>query len=494
MKKLILFFIIVLLFSTQAFTADFQLLRVEVPSEKNRLLFNVQDLERMVDASGLKDKYAVIKFIDMTTGSMLTELGKVREGKIKWGRGHKMANENFVSLKFKKDEYSMIVNKVEAKAKNPGFQVQIIELAFDMDSAKNKLTPTFEKKAKYIEKADTMKIIDITFAQMVDLAVDMEYPIEVTPGEEMGDRVSVRVENKGNIPAKAFNVELVLSGDTKVPVQPASPSENFTEDMLLQGARAAVESLKPGESKKLTFKGTVKIPADTSPDRYYLGAVADPENQVEEVTEDNNAAVKFIMISHPQPKRIVLDMSATQLVYDPASYGLTIMCGGVLLSDGRDWQKCRIRPYLYQIKHVGWTDFHWEFNTLERSLWKIKGEKFCKVGGVGQELKAKMEVSGGSKTSLPSKVVLNLSDTQLDYGPETGELQLLSYGAQIAYVPLWKVTRLKSHLYQMKFNVWDFFWEVDTFKKEVNKVTSGIFGREGGGTPTPVDIHVDVEN
>lgn len=493
MKKLILFIIIVLLFSTQVFTTSFQLLRVEVPKEKNKLLFSLEDLQKMIDESGLKDKYAVIRFIDMTTGSMLTELGKVKEGKIKWGRGHKKANEKFVLLKFKKSDYSMIVNKVKAKAKNPGFQMQFIELEFDFESAKNKLTPTFEKKVKYLEKTDTMKIIDITFAQMVDLAVDMEYPIEVTPGEEMGDRVSVRVENKGNIPAKAFNVELVLSSDTKIPVQPASPSENFTEDMLLKGARATVESLNPGESKTLSFKGAVNIPADTSPERYYLGAVVDPENQVEEVTEDNNALVKFIMISHPQPKRVILDLSATQLVYDPASYGLSIMCQGVLLSDGRDWKKCRIRPYLYQIKHVGWQDFHWEFNTLERSVWKIKGEKFCKVGGVGRELKVKMQASGGSKTRMPSKVVLNLSDTHLDYGPKTGKIQLLSYGNQIAYVPLWKVTRLKSHLYQLKFNVWDFFWEVDTFKKVVNKVAGGIFGREGSGTPTPVNINMKVE-
>lgn len=494
MKKFILFFIIVLLFSTQAFSTDFQLLRLEVPKDKNKLLFSLEDLQKMIDASGLKDKYAVIRLIDMTTGSMLTELGKVREGKIKWGRGHKQANDKFVLLKFKKDDYSMIVNKVKAKAKNPGFQMQFIELAFDFDRAKDKLISTFEKKAKYLEKTDTMKLFDITFAQMVDLAVEMEHPIEVTPGEEMGDRVSVRVTNKGNMPAPAFNVELVLSSDTNIAVKPAAPSENFMEDMLLKDARTTVDSLTPGETITFNFKGAVKIPADTSPERYYLGAVADPENQVEEVTEANNTSVKFIMISHPQPKRIILDMSATQLVYDPASYGLTIMCQGVLLSDGRDWKKCRIRPYLYQIKHVGWKDFHWEFNTWERSVWKITGGKFCKVSGVGQELAVKMQVSGGSKTNMPSKVVLNLSNTQLDYEPAAGKIQLLSYKDQIAYVPLWKVTRLKSHLYQLKFNVWDFFWEVDTFKKIVNKVTGGIFGREGGGSPAPVNINMKVED
>ncbi|MCP5106715.1 MAG: hypothetical protein GY950_25245 [bacterium] len=369
----------------------------------------------------------------------------------------------------------------------------MIEVEFDLMSTRGKIAQSFEKSGKFNEKTDSIRTCDITFVEQVDLAVQMEYPIEVLPGEEMGDRISVHIENKGNAPVGGFNVELVLSEDDQIPVKPAVYSETFVEDALLKDAMETVAGLKPGESITLKLKETVKVPPDTPPGRYYLGAVIDPENKIEEATEENNIFARFIMISYPQPKRVVLEMPDTHLIYDPANFGVKIVSGGVTFSDGKDWRKCRIRPYIHQLKHVGWENCHWELNTVDRSVWKVKDGKFCKIGGLGEEVKMKMEVRGGSKTNIPSQVVLRLKDTCLDYEPGSGKLKLMSYKHQCAYIPFWKVARIKSHLYQFRHALWDFFWEVNTFKKQASLVNGGKFGTQGG-TPTPLNINVTVED
>ncbi|MDQ1352422.1 MAG: hypothetical protein QG657_2728, partial [Acidobacteriota bacterium] len=405
MKKVILFFIIVLLFSTQAATAvDLKLMRVEIPTEKNKLLFNLPDLEKILGELNLQDMSGNIKFTD-DTGNVLAILGKVKSGKIKWEQ--KVVNEKFLEVKLGKDEYPTILASVQEKAKAPGYQLQVIETQFDLESAKNRLVSTYEKKGKFIEKSDSLKSVEVTFTELVDLVPDMQHPIEVSPGELIGKQISVRVENQGNVPAKDFFVELVFSRDNQVPGKPATFSENFTEDMLLKDGREKIDILNPGESKTLIFKDSVIIPADTTPDKYYLAAVVDPENTVQEANESNNTFVKFMMISFPPPKRIVIDMPDTQLTYEPASFAVKIVCKGDMLSDGKDWRKCQIRAYIHQLKHAVWEkDCHWEINTFDRGIWRIKNAEFCKGGGDGDEVKMKMEVHGGSKIFPPSALIL----------------------------------------------------------------------------------------
>jgi hypothetical protein len=493
MKKLVLFFMIGLLVSTQAVTAmDLKLLRVEIPAEKNKLLFNLENLEKILGELDLQDMSGNIKFAD-NEGNVLAILGKVKNGKIKWEQ--KVLNEKFLEVKLGKDDYPVVVGKIQEKAKDPGYQIQVIETQFDLESAKNKLSPTYERKGKFIEKSDSLKTVGVTFTELVDLAAGMEYPIEVSPGEEIGKRVSMRVENLGNIPAKDFNVELVLSRDSQVPVKPATFSEKFSEDMLLKDGSEKVDILNPGESKTVTFKDSVMIPADTTPDKYYLAAVVDPENKVDELSKDNNTFIKFMMVSFPPPKRFAIDLPDTKLIYQPATFNVQILCCGDTISDGKDWRKCQIRAYIHQLKQATWEkEWHWEMNTFDRGIWRIKNAEFCKGGGDGDEVRMKMEVHGGSKVFPPSQVILKLTKTQLEYEPATGKFKLQTFGDSIAYIPFWKVARLKAHLYHLSYTLWqDFFWEVDTFKKQVSRVTGGTFGKEGG-TGTPLNLNVMVEN
>jgi hypothetical protein len=469
MKKSIFLTVLVLsifLFSTRITATDcLKLLKIEEPGKgKNKLDFRLEHVKAIVEGFNLEGVTADIEFTDLE-GTVLATLGKVKDGSIKWS--HKVVKGTFLQVKFDKSNYPMVLEKVKEKSMKPGFRVQL----------------------------DTGQGCEITFAELPDLTVRMKYPINASPGQAIAREFSLTVENIGAVEAKDFNVQLVISSDIQIPLQPAAYSENFQEDALLEGGQSTVASIKPGESVTVSLPGPLKIPADTSPARYYLGALVDPEKKIEELNEENNTEKGFIMILVPAPKRITFDIPDVQLVYQPTGFSLKIVTQGTELSTGKDWRKCSIRPYIHQIKHATWEDFFWEVDTLDRSVWQVKGIKFCQKGGTAKEVKIPVKVTGGSRTTAPVRFTLTLTDTRLEYEPDAGKFRIIAFGNQMVYAPLWRIFRLKSHLYQLKTLSWpDFYWEVDTFKKEVRQVTGGNFGQTGvGGSVKVLNVKLNVE-
>lgn len=469
MKKSIFLTVLVLsifLFSTQITATDcLKLLKIEEPKKgKNKLDFHLEHVKAIVEDFNLEGVTADIEFSDLE-GIVLATLGKVKNGSIKWS--HKVVKGTILQVKFDKSNYPMVLEKVKEKSMKPGFRVQL----------------------------GTGQGCEITFAELPDLTVRMKYPINASPGQAIAREFSLTVENIGAVEAKDFNVQLVISSDIQIPLQPAAYSENFQEDALLEGGQSTVASIKPGESVTVSLPGPLKIPADTSPARYYLGALVDPEKKIEELNEENNTEKGFIMILVPAPKRITFDIPDVQLVYQPTGFSLKIVTQGTELSTGKDWRKCSIRPYIHQIKHATWEDFFWEVDTLDRSVWNVKGIKFCQKGGTAKEVKMPVKVTGGSRTTPPARFTLTLTDTRLEYEPEEGKFRIIAFGNQMVYAPLWRIFRLKSHLYQLKTLSWpDFYWEVDTFKKEVRQVTGGNFGQTGvGGSVKVLNVKLNVE-
>jgi hypothetical protein len=468
MKKSIFLTVLVLsifLFSAQLTASDcLKFLKIEEPKGKNKLNFSVEHVKAIVEGFNLEGVSADIEFTDLD-GNVLATLGKIKDRTIDWSQ--KVVKGTFLEVKFDKSQYSMVLEKVKEKAMKPGFRIQL----------------------------STGQGCEITFAELPDLTVRIKYPINASPGEALAKEFSLTVENKGAVEAKDFNVQLVISSDVEIPFQPAVYSENFQEDALLEGGQSAVASIKPGESLTVSLPGPLKIPADTSPARYYLGAVVDPEKKIEELDEENNIEKGFIMIVVPPPKRISFEIPDVQLVYQPAGFSLKIVTQGIELSDGKDWRKCSVRPYIHQIKQHTWEDFFWEVDTLDRSVWQVTGINFCQKGGTAKEVKMPVEVTGGSRTTPPLRFTLTLTDTRLEYEPGEGKFRITAFGNQMVYAPMWRIFRLKSHLYQLKSISWsDFYWEVDTFKKEVRQVSGGNFGQtDVGGSVKVLDVKLNVE-
>lgn len=453
--------------------SEINFLQVKKPSSakqgKYTLLINLNQVEAIISDYQLEGLTGYVEFAD-AKDLVQARLGKIKNNTITWL--HKITENQFLSVKFHRSYYKEISEKLETKAMHPGYQI-------------------------IISDTDTQVILkgyEITFCELPDLRIDMTYPVKISSGQALQDDLSITVTNKGALVAENIALELVLSRDKQVPLKKAPAGDGFQDDGLLENGRITVPVLQPGEKKIIPLTQPVVIPDDTPPGKYNLCALIDPGNAIREFSETNNIFMGFVIVSVREPRRIILNLEETELVFEPASYGLKIQSHGLVLSDGKDWRKCRMKAYLYQIKHVGWKDIHWEINTLDGAVWEIRNAPFCKTGGKAKELGIQTVVSGGSKFTLPARFILKLPGTTITYEPETKKMHALASGSQIIYVPFWKVCKVGPHLYQFINTIWaDHFIEVNTREKKVYRVSDGQFCK-AGGTLDPLSIKVVVED
>jgi len=149
--------------------------------------------------------------------------------------------------------------------------------------------------------------------EMPDLIVTLNGPEKVIAGEDVA--LEVIVSNIGSATAPGsieseiayYVVDLILSSDDIIPlelaVNPVSAGktrEDFVEDMLLEDGRISnnTNSISPGSSVSYTLE--LNIPEKTSPGIYCLGAVVDPAEAVEELSEENNTYCHKIDILPPE--------------------------------------------------------------------------------------------------------------------------------------------------------------------------------------------------
>jgi hypothetical protein len=480
--------ILILVFSFQTFpqVGSSHFLKIEPPDKgKNKLLFNLEHLKKIVDSFNLQDSEATIEFSSELDGT-LAVLGQFKKGTIKWSQ--KVVNGNALLVKIKnKLAVEDILEKLKNQDPTPGYLIEAGNSKKEMSRDQE-----YGKKTKYVESKTLLGTCNLTFVESPDLAITMTYPVKIKPGEILKDKMTISLENKGTTNAEAFTIELVFSSDINIPNQPAQYSETFKEDILLEGGRTTIPLLKPGEKIKVDLKGSLKIPADTVPGRYYLAAVADVGNKIKELSEANNKDVRFLMVSLPEPKMWSIALPKAQLLYQPATFKLSVVSGDALISDHSEWRKCMLRPYRHQLKHKAWEGFHWEVDSLDRSVWQVVGATFCKKGGNAQEVKTKVTVKGGSKTVPPVSLAIKFPDMKISYEPSSGKFAITTCDNLLVYLPLWQCLKLQSHIYRVKYKGWNYFWEVDTFKKTVNKIT-GITIAQQGGTITPVNAELTVQ-
>ena len=101
------------------------------------------------------------------------------------------------------------------------------------------------------------------------------------------------VDAKSTFPGAVNNVavDIILTSNPTYPVPApfAVYSANYSNNVLLKGGREHISFAGPG-AVNVKLNGTNTIPADTPSGTYYLGAVVDAGNQVNEADEKNNVA------------------------------------------------------------------------------------------------------------------------------------------------------------------------------------------------------------
>ncbi len=125
-----------------------------------------------------------------------------------------------------------------------------------------------------------------------DLTVRIKHcPKSVRPGYELGPLVKVIAVNRGEVPVKDVDLDIVLKKENACPVPtPASAySAHFSNGILLKGGHEQV-SLNAGQKLEIKLNGANTIPADTPAGDYFLCAVIDAGDKIKESSETNNCA------------------------------------------------------------------------------------------------------------------------------------------------------------------------------------------------------------
>lgn len=137
-----------------------------------------------------------------------------------------------------------------------------------------------------------------------DLTVAINGPSKAKPGEDISNQIQLIARNVGLAPApgtqdsenNGYMIDVVLSSDNTLPLQFATFSPNFHEDVLLQGGRVSnTQTLALGGT--ITYPVGATIQADTPNGEYCLGAVIDPGQKVQESNEENNTACHTIKVT-----------------------------------------------------------------------------------------------------------------------------------------------------------------------------------------------------
>jgi hypothetical protein len=76
--------------------------------------------------------------------------------------------------------------------------------------------------------------------------------------------------------------------------------------------------------------------------------------------------------------------------------------------------------------------------------------------------------------------VLRLPDAYIVYEPAGNVFQIAALGAVLSYGDGWERVQVKPYLFHIRHKSWkDYFWKINTSRKEVYLVWGGVFGRIG---------------
>ncbi len=451
------------------------------------LLLSLDDIYNMIQLDELQDASGNIEIVNGKDETVI-RLGKVKRGIIKWS--FRVIDDKWLIANFDKGHYDRILELIEQGGFESGYFIELAST--DLQLNQGKLLKEDPVAGDVRKGKNYLRYFPLTFSETPDLGIKMAYPIRIHSGQNLAPQVRLSVSNSGSAPAQAVQVDLLLTSSSALPPMPIKSSKTFSPDTPVHLGTIMVDRVNIGETREVVFTEPVIVP-EMPPGKYYMAAVVDPMGTVKEFSEENNSTLSIAMLSFPKLKTLHSNLKGAVMTLQPADYGLSIEYQGAVISNGKDWRKCRMRPYIFQLRHANWKNYHWEVNTVDRGVWEVHGAEFCQTGGRGNELNLRVDVVGGSRFIAPSKVIIHLDDLELRFQGDAGRVELVTQKSRIEYGPAWSVCRMKSSVFRFRSFLWtDFFWEIDLFNKAGSRVTGVDFQREGG-TRQPLDMVVTAE-
>ncbi len=455
---------------------------------EKHLLVNLDNLYEMIRLDELQDIEGSLEIIH-TSGRIVSRLGKVKNGEIKWA--FRVVNEGWLMVKFDPEDHQRILENIKSNPGESGYMLQLVNKGIKIPDGRFIIR---DADKRYQQKElNYIRFHHLTFSEVPDLAVDMKYPFQVHNGQNLAPDLHVSVRNHGVVPVENVHVDVLLSPRSQLPAPPITVAESYSADLPLLLKRVTLEALAPGENREIRFTEPVEIPQNVPPGKYYMAVVADPEGLLNEYSRLDNSLLGLTMVSFPKLQELRAGLKGARLIFEPESYKLTIECQGAVISDGKDWRKCRMRPYIFQLRHANWPDYHWEVNSVDRGVWEVRGAEFCQTGGKGRELPTRIEVQGGSRFTSPVRVIIPLDDLELKFLGDQGRVKLTTMGSSVEFAPAWRICRMQPTVYRFRSILWpDFFWEFDLFGKTGNRV-SGVDFQRDGGQRQPLETSIEID-
>ena len=133
------------------------------------------------------------------------------------------------------------------------------------------------------EREKVMEWLQPTLPTLSNLnVVSCTAPQSASPGEVIGDRIEVYIQNDGTSHTDSFSVGFYISTDTII----------ATDDNLLIDGREYLSSVAAGDTVEVLLSAGASVPENLQPGNYYLGVLVDESNTVQETNEEDNYFVQ----------------------------------------------------------------------------------------------------------------------------------------------------------------------------------------------------------
>ena len=165
--------------------------------------------------------------------------------------------------------------------------------------------------------------------------------------------IILKVRNTGKAAAKNFFVDFIISTDKSAPLQFATYSATWHEDVLVKGGRMHIDHLAAGGLATLKLKMPIFKPKGM-PKTVYLGAVADSGKTVAESNEKNNMA--FYKPHFPVPLPAHISSVNQSTIMGSGSGNIELYPHGTGFGATQGTRQLKLGQYVIPIEPGGWSD------------------------------------------------------------------------------------------------------------------------------------------
>jgi hypothetical protein len=193
------------------------------------------------------------------------------------------------------------------------------------------------------------------------------------------------------------------------------------------------------------------------------------------------------------PDRFKLHFSDAYLVFVPGKKTLQVIAQGNVLCYGEGLSVAAVKPYLFDIRHKFWKKFYWRVNTSRREVYRMRGTNYGRIGDSPAATIRGIRVETVGNPDSPSRFLLKFGQSFLEYVPKNKEIHFTVAGNILHRGREWQKCHRSPTLYHLKHKVWKgFYWQIDTKRRELSRITGGNFCKPGGEA-TRLKVKVEVK-